>query len=121
MRSRRIASTARAMAMTMVAAGTLASAPALAWQHAWRDLTGTVTDAHHEPLRGAVIQVRNEANDSVMSYITGRTGRYTFKRLDANTDYDLSATYKGHKSKTRELSHFETKPSKVIDLKIRLE
>ena len=102
-------------------AAALAATPALAWQHAWRDVTGTVTDGHHEPLRGAVIQVHNEADDSVMSYITGRSGRYAIKRLDTNTDYSISATFQGHKSKSRELSHFDTKTTKVVDLTVKLE
>lgn len=95
--------------------------PALAWQDQWRNLSGSVTDGHHEPLKGAVIQVHNESNDSVMSYITGNTGRYSFKRLDANTDYVVSATYKGHRSKVRQLSHFDAKSNKEIDLTIKME
>jgi hypothetical protein len=113
--------TARRGLWILVATGVVSTTPCFAWQRSWRTLTGTVTDGHREPLRGAVIQVHNEADDSVISYITGRTGRYVFKRLAGDADYRVSATYQGHTSKTREMSHFDSKETKVIDLKIKME
>src|ERR1700677_1099502 len=47
-----------------------------------RNLTGTVHDRHHEPLKGAVVEIENENTKSVLSYITDRNGRYSFKRID---------------------------------------
>ena len=86
-----------------------------------RSLSGTVTDGHNEPLRGAVIQVQNEATTSVISLITGRDGRYTFKRLDGQTDYRLWARFKGQKSKVRTLSQFDSDKPRVVDFIVRLK
>jgi hypothetical protein len=84
-----------------------------------RDLTGTVTNGHHEPIAGAIVEVHDEATDSVISYITPRTGRYTFHRLSSNDDYTVSATYRGARSKTRRLSKFDSRPKRAIALVIK--
>jgi hypothetical protein len=67
-------------------------------QHTLRNITGTVTDGHHEPLQNAVAEIHNDDNDSVVSYITGRSG---LKRLDGETDYRVWATHNGRQSRTK--------------------
>jgi hypothetical protein len=89
-------------------------------QESVRDLTGTVKDRGHEPLKGAVVQLENEATHSVVSYITGRSGQYSFKRISGDTDYQVSATYRGARSKVKELDKFNVKRKVKIDLVIDL-
>jgi len=60
-----------------------------------KNLSGTVTDHQHEPLKGAVVQVENDVTMGVVSYITSRDGKYSFKRLDGDTDYRLWSTSVG--------------------------
>jgi hypothetical protein len=84
-----------------------------------RNLSGTVTDGHNEPLKGAVIQVQNGVTDSVVSYITGPDGRYTFKHLDGETDYRLWVLFRGQRSKVRKLSMFDSDKPKVINFVLR--
>jgi hypothetical protein len=96
---------------------TLGSSAAIA-QPAYRDLTGTVTDRQHEPLRGAVVQIENEETKSVVSYITNRTGQYNFKRLDDKADYRLWATWRDQRSSVKKLTQFDANRDKVIDLVI---
>ena len=84
-----------------------------------RNLTGTVTDRHREPLSGAIVQIHDEATDAVISYITPRTGRYTFLRLSSEDDYTVFATYRGLHSKTRRLSKFDSQTTRDIRLVIR--
>ena len=84
-------------------------------------LTGQVTDQHHEPLRGAVILLKNENSGLVVSYLTTTTGRYRFQRIDGNSDYKVWATYRGVKSRVRSLSHFGSQKARVSDLTIRLQ
>ncbi len=93
------------------------SAP-LPAQHITRDVTGTVTNHQHEPLRGAVVEVHSEATGSVGSYITDQTGTYTFKRLEGDLDYTIWATWRGRRSGTRKLSVFDNDKAKVIDLEV---
>ena len=93
----------------------------LAAQQAYRNLSGTVRDRHREALRGAVVQIENQSTHAVNSYITDRNGTYSFKRLDANTDYSVWFTYRGQQSKTRTLSSFDTNQNAVLDLSVKVE
>ena len=90
-------------------------------QRGMRTLKGKVTDRHHEPLRGAIVQVENEQTGAVASYITDRQGSYSFKHLSQNDDYKVWATYRSQRSGSREITHFDSKPEKVIGLTIKLE
>ncbi|WP_176441627.1 carboxypeptidase-like regulatory domain-containing protein [Granulicella rosea] len=85
-----------------------------------RDLSGSVTDRQHEPLRGAVVQVQNGATMGVVSYITNRDGKYSFKRLDGETDYLLWVNFRGQKSKVRKLSQFDNDRPKTVDFVLDL-
>lgn len=95
--------------------------PALPVQDVYRELTGIVTDRGNEPLKGAVVEVQNENTKSVLSYITDREGRFDFKRLREDTDYVIWATYRGTRSKSRELSHFNGKDHPEFKFVIRLD
>ena len=92
----------------------------LAQENATRTLTGTVQDHHHEPLKGAIVQVQVEDTENVVSYITDANGQFSFKRLSWNVDYKVWVTYRGQKSHSQEMSHFDSKPAKVIHFVIEL-
>lgn len=86
----------------------------------YRDLEGTVRDRHHEPLKGAVVVVEDQNTHGVMSYITDQSGRYSFKRLQSDTEYRVWSTYRGRHSKTRTLSLFDMHAAKRLDLTVKL-
>jgi hypothetical protein len=83
-----------------------------------RNLSGSVTDPQHEPLRGAVVQVLDGKTQAVVSYITDRSGRFSFKRLSRDTDYTVWATFRGQKSKTKALSQFSGNAEPDVELVI---
>jgi len=111
---------ARNLFRILIGAGCLLCAPSAPAQHTIRSLTGTVTDGHHEPLKGAVVQVHDEGTDTIMSYITDRSGTYTFKRLNPDVDYGVWATFRSARSRIREISRFDSHPNKVINLVIKM-
>ena len=84
-----------------------------------RTLTGTVTDTSHEPLRGAIVQLQNPANNSVETYLTDAEGHYTFKRLDGDTDYNLWVVFRGRHTPTRSISKFDSHLAKTINFTIK--
>ncbi len=88
-------------------------------QHPPRNLSGVITDKHQEPLSGAIVQVQNGITNGVVSYITNRNGQYSFKRLDGDTDYRVWATWKSRRSKTKNLSLFDSKTLKTINFRIK--
>ena len=99
----------------------VASGQAGVGQNPLRTLTGTVEDASHEPLRGAVVQLQMENTTEITSWITDAGGHFSFKRLSYGSDYQVWATFRGKKSKTVEMSHFDAKADKVVTLVIRLD
>ena len=97
----------------------LVTLPGLA-QRTYKVVSGIVTDANHEPLKGAVVEVESAETKSVRSYITDTSGHYTFPRLDGDTDYRVWARFRGKDSKSKTVSGFETRKNKVLNLVIRL-
>jgi Carboxypeptidase regulatory-like domain len=83
-----------------------------------RDLSGTVTDPHHEPLRGAIVQLQVGDSPNISSYITGDDGRYRFLRLNGDLDYRVWVKFRDRTSHPRSLSKFDTNLHKVIDFTI---
>lgn len=86
-----------------------------------RNITGSVTDGGHEPLRGAVVQIEAAGTLVIQSYVTDQRGEYHFRNMSSDTDYTLWATFRGNKSKTFSLSKFDHKLDRQIPLEITLE
>ena len=101
--------------------GALLIASAALAQGGLRTLSGTVTTAGHEPLRGAVVELIDEKTDQVESYVTDITGRYSFKRVQPGTDYHFFATYRGHRSRQKRLGMFDSKTNATVNLTIMLD
>jgi hypothetical protein len=113
-------SLARIVLALSVSGWLLFAAPGHA-QNTFRTLSGTVSDQHHEPLAGAVVEVQNAGDNTVISYITDKNGHYEFRRLNSGADYNFWATFRGHKSKSEYLSKFNSKPAPVVNLEVKLE
>lgn len=56
-----------------------------------RSVSGVVTDKRGNALRGAAVQLENNTDMSIRSYITAKDGRYHFERLNGNDYYTLKA------------------------------
>lgn len=102
----------------IVAALLAAAAPNAAGQG--RSVRGRVTDQGGEPLRGAVVKIKNALTLQVRSYITQADGEYRFHGLHYDVDYKLNARYRGQASKTKMLNWHDSRRGANIDLKIRL-
>ena len=86
--------------------------------HRTRDVSGLVTDRHHEPLRGAIVQLQQGENPSIVTFITGDDGRYHFLRLDSNLDYRIWVKFRERTSSPRSISKFDDHMHKQIDFEI---
>lgn len=84
-----------------------------------RSLSGTVTDTNHEPIRGAVVELRNESSQALVTFITEANGSYNFKRLDGNADYVVWVVFRGKHSPTHTISKFDSHMEKVIDFTVK--
>lgn len=86
-----------------------------------RSVTGVVTDKRGNTLPGAAVQLENTASLSILSYITGKDGRYHFNNLNGDTDYTLKAKYRRYTSERRTLSKFNSSKHPEVDLVIPAE
>src|ERR1700722_219092 len=116
---RRTAMNTRLLVPVLAVMALLLGGTPMSGQPTLRNLTGTVHDRHHEPLKGAVVEIENENTKSVISYITDRSGRYSFRRIDGEVDYRVWFTYRGQRSKIRELSQFDSHQNATIDLVVK--
>jgi hypothetical protein len=83
-----------------------------------RLLTGRVVDQQDAPLSGSIVYLTNTRTRAVKTYIVGKDGQYRFPSLSLNTDYELYAQYNGHKSDTKTVSQFDSRPNVNINLRI---
>ena len=100
---------------------TVASLPASAKDKsgdAGRLLTGRVVDKQDAPLPSSVVYLANTRNRAVKTFIVGADGIYRFPALSPNVDYEVYAQFKDHKSDTKTVSQFDTRPTVNINLKI---
>jgi hypothetical protein len=83
-----------------------------------RTVQGKVLGRSDAPLKGAVVYLKDDHTLSVMSKITDNEGEYRFGQLSQNTDYELWAESDGKKSKTKNISSFESRNSFNFNLKV---
>jgi len=89
-------------------------------QYHSRSVSGYVMDRGREPLRGAVVKIKNMITLDVRSYMTQKSGEYQFQGLHPDTDYELQARYRGCSSDVKTLSRFDSREQARIDLEIVL-
>lgn len=82
-----------------------------------RTVEGEVCSKNGTPIQGAVVYLKDEKSLAVKSYLSDNQGRFHFRQLSMNLDYDLWAELNGKRSKTRNISQFNSKP----DLKYKLK
>ena len=83
-----------------------------------RVVQGVVRDSNDQLQANAIVYLQDQKTLEVRTYITEADGHYRFGQLSSEVDYQLWAEYKGHKSKTRSISSFDSKKQFNFDLKI---
>jgi hypothetical protein len=83
-----------------------------------RVVQGIVQNADALPQANAVVYLQDQKSLEVRTYITEADGHYRFGQLSSEVDYQLWAELKGHKSKSKSISSFDSKKQFNFDLKI---
>ncbi len=112
-----------AVLLILLAGIAVVSLPAVAKDKgdAGRLLTGRVVDKQEAPLASAVVYLANTRTRAVKTFIVGQDGNYRFPALSPNIDYEVYAQYQGHKSDTKNVSQFDTRPQVNINLRIDMK
>jgi hypothetical protein len=86
-----------------------------------RSLSGTVLNSDDAPVPHAVVHLKKLKTLSIKTYIADKEGKYQFNGLSRNIDYEFYAESEGHKSSTKTLSSFDSRPKAMINLRIEQE
>jgi hypothetical protein len=83
-----------------------------------RTLQGLVTDTEEQPVRDAVVQLKDLRTLQIRSYLTKEDGTYHFAGLKIDTDYQVKASLNGVTSGAKTLSVFDSRKIATINLKL---
>jgi Carboxypeptidase regulatory-like domain len=83
-----------------------------------RVVQGSIQTGEGQPQQNAVVYLQDQKSHEVRTFITEADGHYRFGQLSSDVDYQIWAEFKGHKSKTRSISSFDSKKQFIFDLKI---
>ena len=120
---RRLASAFSAPSSILLASATfvilvLPSIRPVSAQAVQRIVSGKVTTKDNQPVKSAVVYLKDDHTLSVKSFISDDSGGYRFGQLSQATDYELWAEADGKKSGVKTISSFETKNAITINLKM---
>lgn len=110
------------MASALLAGGAallLLPVSAIAQQAATRVVQGKVEHNDGSMAEGAIVYIKNAKSLEVRTYISTADGSYRFGQLNPDANYTVWAELKGHKSKEKSISAFDSK--KVFDIALKLE
>jgi hypothetical protein len=72
---------------------------------------GIVKDEHDNPMKGALVNLKNLKTNQTVTDITQADGKYSFDELSREQDYELSASFGGKTTPVKKLSHFDPQSS----------
>lgn len=84
-----------------------------------RPVNGVVTDAEGNPVKGAVVQLKDTKTQKVRSLVTKEKGEYQFTGLSKDVDYQLSASFNDHSSAPHTLSTFDSRSRPTVNLQLK--
>lgn len=120
---RRAAAGSLALCLMAAPLALVATPVAFAQQHgpAQRIVQGDVTNDAGTPISGAVVYLKDSKSLAMKTYLTDEKGHYRFGDLSQNTDYELWAESNGSKSKTRNISSFDSRDNFQFSFKVNLK
>jgi hypothetical protein len=83
-----------------------------------RTIGGVVYSKTGAPIQGAVVYLQDSKSLVVKSYLSDAQGEFHFRRLSTSADFDLWAELNGERSKTKNISQFNSKTD--LNFKLRL-
>jgi hypothetical protein len=77
----------------------------------FRMVHGIVKDERENPVKGALVNLKNMKTNQTVTDITQADGKYSFDELSREQDYELSATLSGKTTAVKKLSHYDPQSS----------
>jgi len=92
--------------------------PLASAQDQQRVADGTVVNKSGAPVAGAVVYLKDSKGLTVRTYLADNQGRFHFGQLAQNSDYEIWADSHGVRSKSKNISSFDSKNEYTFTLKI---
>lgn len=86
-----------------------------------RTIEGSVLDRLGHPVPGAVVLIEDLKSLQVRSYIVQADGKFRFRGLNADANYELRARFNGISSTSKTVSVFESKPAITVNFTLTVK
>jgi len=81
-----------------------------------RTVHGDVLDKSQTPIANGIVYLCNKKTNNVQTHISDAQGHYQFSGLEPNTDFEIYAEFKHHKSSRHTISSFDSRNDIQLDL-----
>jgi len=85
----------------------------------YRIIQGTVKDQSDNPLPGAIVQLKNTRTSKVVDFATKSDGKFTFRDLSMEINYELLAKRGDMASPVKTVSIYDTRKDVVINFTLQ--
>jgi hypothetical protein len=83
-----------------------------------RTIEGTVKDAADNPLRDAIVQLKDTRTSKIVDFATKEDGKFAFRDLPMNINYELVAKRGDVTTPTKKVSIYDTRHSVVLNFQV---
>jgi Carboxypeptidase regulatory-like domain len=83
-----------------------------------RTIDGIVKDASDNPLAAAIVQLKNTKTSNIVSFATKDDGRYVFRDLPMNINYELLAKHGEVTTPVKKVSVYDTRKRVIVNFQV---
>lgn len=83
-----------------------------------RIIQGTVKDAADNPVSGAIVQLKNTKTSKLVDFITKDDGKYAFRELSLDIEYDLFAKRGDLTTPVKKASPYDSRHDITLNFKL---
>jgi len=77
-----------------------------------------VKDQNDNPIHGAIVQIKDMKTSKIVDFATKDDGKFAFKDLHMDIDYELTAKHDGITSPVKRVSIYDTRKDVVLNFKL---
>jgi len=87
-------------------------------QSTTRIIDGTVKDAADNPIADAIVQLKNTKTSSVVDFVTKDDGKYVFRDLPMDINFELVAKHNSLVTPVRKVSIYDTRNHIIMNFEL---
>ncbi len=96
---------------------TFGNAPKPSKESPYRIIEGTVKDATDNPVTGAIVQLKNTKTSNVVSFPTKGDGKFAFRELSMDVDYELLAKHGERATPVKKVSIYDSRKNVTVNFR----